>query len=367
MSEAQKVQRAIYLKNRKKIINILSAVVLALTILTAAFSIIFVVRDVDTYVEFYEDGSALYHAYLNENEYYEEERLNGNHAYVASLIHHMDASFTYKVQMDTEKVTYKYRYRVDAQLFIIDKDTGAAIYNPVETIMGPTDSTFSGKMLFINPTVDIDYIYYNEKASKFISDFNLRDVSSYLAVTMFVDVVGMSENFANDNAGQYTVQVKVPLVQDVLKPTVTSTIPTGPQKVLANPTRNNVVFKILAIIFGCLLGGALIATAIYILKTRNEHIDYTRKVAKLVSRYKAFIQKINNPFDTTGYQVLLVNTFNEMLEIRDTLQVPILMNENGDKTRTVFMIPTTSNLLYTFDIKVDNYEMFYGENGSVQI
>lgn len=359
MSEAEKLKRAEYQKCRKKIIYILAACALVLSVLTASFSVIFISRDADTYVSFHEDGSAVYHAYLNENEYYEEERLNGNHAYISSLIHHMDVDFCYRSEMNVDDVMYKYQYRVDSQLVIEDSKTGAAIYNPVETILGPTNNDFKGQKLKIAPKVNIDYVQYNEKAKAFIDKYKLTNVVSYLNVTMFVDVVGMSEAFASDSAGQYMVQVRIPLVQNVLKPQVTSTIPTGPQSVLANSSNSHNVFKVLAIVFGVLSVASVVALAYYTLKTRDNHIDYTIKVQRIVKSYKSFIQKINNPFDCNGYQVLTVDSFKEMLEIRDTLQLPVLMYENNDKTCTAFVIPVDSKLLYTFVVKVDDYEEIY--------
>ena len=44
-----------------------------------------------------------------------------------------------------------------------------------------------------------------------------------------------------------------------------------------------------------------------------------------------------------------------MLEIRDTIQAPILMYENEEKTCTKFLIPTDSKLLYVYEIKVEGY------------
>ena len=359
MSEHDKIKRDEYQKQRQKMIYILAAIVLVLSFITAIFSVIFLRLDANTYVSYEETGSALYHAYLNENEYYEQERLNGEHAYIASLIHHMDVQFRYVSQMAAEDVQYQYQYRVDAQLVIQDEKTGAAIYNPTETILGPTVAVFQGQKLVLNPTVDIDYVSYNEKAKGFIEKYRLTNVSSHLNVTMYVDVVGMSELFAEDSEGQYTISVKIPLNQAVLKPQVSSTIPAGIQQVLSNPNEGKRVIRVLAIVFGVLDAGALAYSAYYVLKTRDEHIDYGRKVQRIINNYKSFIQKINNAFDVTGYQVLKVDTFNEMLEIRDTLQLPILMHENEDKTRTVFMIPVDGRLLYTFEIKVDNFEKLY--------
>ena len=250
MSEFEKLKRDEYQKHRKEIIYFLTAIALILALITASFSIIFVSLDANTYVYYQENGSALYHAYLNDNEYYEEDRLNGNHAYISSLIHHMDVAFRYESKMEAEDVTYQYQYRVDAQLVVEDSKTGAAIYNPVETILGPTNKIYKGQKLVLAPTVEIDYVAYNEKAKEFISQYKLVDVNSYLNVTMYVDVIGMSELFASESEGQYNIQVKIPLTKNVLKPQVSSSIPAGPQKVLSNPNRGKTLFKVLAIIAG---------------------------------------------------------------------------------------------------------------------
>ena len=359
MSEFEKLKRDEYQKKRKEIIYYLAALALVLSLVTATFSIIFANLDANTYVDYQQSGSALYHAYLNENEYYEEDRLNGSHAYISSLIHHMDVDFRYQSKMAATDVTYQYQYRVDVQLVIEDTKTKSAIYNPTETILGPTTKIYMGQNLLLAPTVDIDYVAYNQKAKDFIEKYRLTNITSYLNVTMYVDVVGMSELFANDNEGQYSIQVQIPLAQNVLKPQISSSIPTGPQKILSNPNEGRNVFLVLAIIFGVLDAGAIGFLTVYTLKTRDVHVDYGRKVQKIVNNYKSFIQKINNPFDRTGYQILEISTFNELLEIRDTLQLPILMHENEDKTCATFMIPVDSRLLYVFEIKVDNYDYLY--------
>lgn len=360
MSELEKLQRAEYRKNRQNIIYVLLAVVLAASIVLAAFSLVFVSLNKETYVLFSENGNAVYHAYLKNNEYYEQEALNGQHAYVSSLIQFMDAEFAFHAQMDTEDATYQYQYRVDTQLVIQDNSSGAPIYNPTETVIGPTTRTHRGSTLSFNIPVQIDYVAFNNKATTFIQQYGLSGVSAHLNVTMYVNVVGLSEKFAQGNAaGQHYVQVKIPLCQPILKPTVKNTIPTETQQILAKSNPHKSVFKVLAIIFGILDGAAIAFTAFYIFTTRDQHIDYERKIQRLLENYKSFIQKINAPFDSTGYQVLHVDTFREMLEIRDTLQIPLLMYENPDQTRSVFMIPTSANLLYVFDIKVDNYDELY--------
>jgi hypothetical protein len=94
--------------------------------------------------------------------------------------------------------------------------------------------------------------------------------------------------------------------------------------------------------------------------TKNEDVTYTAKVRKLVSSYSSYIQRMEGEFDDRGYQIIMIKTFNELLGIRDTIQSPILMTENRDKTLSRFLIPTNTKLLYVFEMKVDNYDEIYG-------
>ena len=61
---------------------------------------------------------------------------------------------------------------------------------------------------------------------------------------------------------------------------------------------------------------------------------------------------VNNDFDLDGYQVLKVDTFTDMLEIRDTIQEPVLMAENKTKTGVYFLIPSKTKILYLYGLKV---------------
>ena len=114
-------------------------------------------------------------------------------------------------------------------------------------------------------------------------------------------------------------------------------------------------FKTTAIVLGVIEVLMILFMVAFIYLTRTEDITYTSRVKKILSQYKSYIQKINNMFDPSGYQKILVDTFDEMLEIRDTIQAPILMHENEDKTCTKFLIPTDSKLLYVYEIKIEGY------------
>jgi hypothetical protein len=152
----------------------------------------------------------------------------------------------------------------------------------------------------------------------------------------------------------------MPLNVDKVSFAKASSIPTGESKIIiTNEGKARTVFLVLSIIFLVLTVLFALVFVAFIFLTRNTDINYNIKVNKVVSNYKSYIQKIVNPFDRTGYQLLILDEFSELLEIRDTIQSPILMNENEDKTCTTFMIPTNTKLLYIFEIKVADYDEIY--------
>ena len=62
------------------------------------------------------------------------------------------------------------------------------------------------------------------------------------------------------------------------------------------------------------------------------------------------------------YQILKVENFIDLLEIRDTLQTPIIMIENKESLTTCFIIPTANNILYFYSLGVTQYSLPVKEN-----
>jgi hypothetical protein len=120
-------------------------------------------------------------------------------------------------------------------------------------------------------------------------------------------------------------------------------------------------FKTLSYVFAVLEIILMIVLVVYIFASRNTDINYTIKVKKIMNGYKSFIQRILNKFNFEGFQILYLETIEELLDIRDTLQMPVLMYENDDKTCAQFMLPTTNNVLYMYELKVDNYDELYSD------
>lgn len=356
MSELEKQLRDQYQIKRNKCILLQKIILIVLCVVLLFSAIVYMKLDKDTYVYYTEDGNAIHKAYLNKNDFYEEGYLNGSHAYVSALVEKMTADFSYNLTIHTNKVEFKYNYRIDAQLEILDKNSKAPLYNPTYEILPLVTASSVGNSLSIHKLVEIDFQKYDAIAKAYLKEFDLKDTSSTLIVRMHVNVVGESEAFASDRSGEYVTELRIPLVKTAFKPEVTSTIPTGEQKILAINENIRVVFGIIAIVFGVLVVLAAAILVSYVITTRNNHIDYRRRVDRILRNYRSYIQQITSVFDMEGYQVLHLKTLNELLDIHDTLQKPIMSYENEDMTNNKFFIVADFKIIYLYEVTVDEDE-----------
>ena len=364
MSEKEKKHRALYRKNREKWIftQIVIAVVLTMAVIIA--SLVSVQLESEYYIGYTERGSVNYNVFLKENEFFEEDHLGQNQSYVASLIDRIIADFSYEIDMDADDVNYRYSYTIKSRLEIIDNTSKVAIFNPeYELVNVQNQAQSSSDRLRINEIVVINYDEYNDLANKFLSTYELKSMTSNIVVTLEVDVLSDCEAFSGSAVETYTSELRIPLTTKTVNIKMTSAVPDAEAKMIAcTRGAGSEAFKTSAIVIGVLDALVILVLVAFICLTRTPDITYTARVKKIIANYKSYIQKINNMFETGGYQVIMVDTFDEMLEIRDTIQAPILMNENADKTCTKFIIPTDSKLLYVYTVSVEGYSEPEAEN-----
>ena len=74
---------------------------------------------------------------------------------------------------------------------------------------------------------------------------------------------------------------------------------------------------------------------------------YDQQLKMILFNYKNFIQQTNNKINEKDYKVIQINTFNEMIGLRDTIQSPILMYTVENERKTYFMI-INDGLLYVY-------------------
>lgn len=360
MSETEKLKRRNYKRNRNKWIMIqVVALALALIIAFGSYAV-FDQMNRTYYITYTDDGSVDYRVHIEDSEFFEEDSVGKDHAYIARLIKAITADFTYTLNMNAVNVDFDYSYRIDAQLTVADKDSGDPIICPVYELFPETTAHVSGKSdLTVSRHLELDFDKYNDFATSFMSAYDLNNASAVLSVTMYVDVLSNCSTFENSNENSYQISLNIPLAEENFSIYTTSSNPTEEKILACSNGANRNLFLAISIAAAALSLILLVVLFAYVTVTKNEDINYANKVRKLLSSYRSFIQQIDGAFDMAGYQIVPIKTFNEMLGIRDTIQSPILMFENSDQTKTEFIIPTDTKILYLFEIKVDNYDTLY--------
>jgi len=358
MSESEKKKRGLYRKNREKWIFTQSVIIAVVTVAILISAIVAHNLTKTYYIEYKESGHIDYNVFLKENEFYDSSYLEKDQSYVASLIDKIVTDFNYEIEMDAEDINYKYSYKINSTLEILDETSDVPLFNPKRELVSIQNKAQStSNRLVIDEIVVLNYDEDNDLANKFVETYSLTDTESNIVLTLEVDVLSDCNAFSGSSVETYTSELRIPLTTKTVNIKMTSTVPDDEAKMIACARgAGSEVFKTTAIVLGVVDALLILLLIAFIYLTRTADITYTARVKKILSQYKSYIQKIKNLFKTQGYQIIIVDTFDEMLEIRDTIQAPILMYENDDCTCAKFMIPTDSKLLYLYEIKVDGYE-----------
>lgn len=341
-------------KRKNKIISYISLIVI-LTILSLAFIILYIDNKKVHYIKYSEDSKLDYNVFLKNNDFFPSNQLKSNNQYIASLIDYIEANFDYKLELKEEDINYKYSYRIEADVNVKDKESKKSLYRYKEDLLKEVmDYSNNSSDVKISEEVKIDYNRYNELIKKFISVYDLDEVESTLNINMYVKVLGECETLEKVDKNS-VISLSIPLTTktmaidigyDLVKP--------ADENILAckNNNHNAIFFIIVSIIVSTIDVYLIIKLVKYIIVTRTAESIYERELKKILNNYKSYIQKVNSVFNFEGYQIMKVDTFNDMLEIRDTIQEPILMIENKEKSGVYFLIPSKTNIIYLYGLKV---------------
>lgn len=352
-------------KRKKKIINY-SCLIFLVTIIALAFFCVFLLKNKTYYVPYKEESNIDYKVYLKQNEFFNQNFLESNNQYIASLIANINANFNYKLKVEDKDIDYKYQYYIDASVNVKDKDTNKSIYNFKENLVNNKLYYSNNKSeVDIKENVLIDYNKYNDLIKRFVSAYSLDEAIATLNINMYVKVLGECED-VKDSDKNSVVSLSIPLTTKTVAIDIEKNlIDTNKENFMAckTPSSFNIVYLIISIIIFIVDIVLLISLTKYIIDTRTAETIYQKELKKILNNYKSYIQKINTAFDLTGYQSLIVDTFTDMLEIRDTLQQPILMVENKENTGVYFIIPSNTKILYMYSLKVSEIKKQMIENG----
>lgn len=343
-------------KKRQMIFALLSLIVLCF-IFSCCFFLTYLNRNQNHYVKYDESSYINYKVHLKENEFFNSDYLTENNQYIASLIDHISADFKYNLALEENNVEYKYAYRIEAEVKVTQTSTGNTLYNTKQELKSTTKKTTTEDVT-IREDVNIDYNYYNELIKRFVNIYSLEDTTSTLNINMYVDVASTHEKFEDKETKDSVITLSIPLTAKTMAIDLSNNLVNSEDNLLQyKPTTSRgIMYLVLASLLAITAVVLIIYTIQYEIKTRTAENIYEKELKKILNNYSSYIQTLNSDFDFTDYQPLRIDTFSDMLEIRDTIHQPILMREKHDRSGAYFLIPSSTKILYVYRLNVRDIE-----------
>ncbi|MBQ6323992.1 MAG: hypothetical protein IJI22_04070 [Bacilli bacterium] len=310
------------------------ALLLLLSIGLAVFFILksFSVINTDS-INYSEKSNLDYKVYLKSNNFYEKDYLGKDMLYVANLIDHINVDFDYKFTLD-KMVDVDLTYDIIAKLKITDVTEKDLFFEKDYVLQEPvTEKIGNSTEHTINKSLNIDYNYYNALANNFRTSYGLDTKSSLLVYFRVRQDNGKYEVKYPIN-GNSEMLINIPLTEKAISVKLDYKEVNDSNQVVAaeHLAITNYFFVILAII--CL--GAVVYFIIKLVRLLKSVMvkksSYDKYVSRILKEYDRLIVETETaPLINDNTNVIKVSKFQELLDVRDNLKLPIkyyIVNEH---------------------------------------
>ena len=180
----------------------------------------------------------------------------------------------------------------------------------------------------------------------------LNNSISTLNINLYIAIDNIDDTSLNINEKKVS-SITIPLTERTVSIDINNEIiQDNINKMVIKKAHNHNWILLISLIFLLFSVVYTIYLIIYSRRTRTAQMIYEKEIKSIMNNYDSYIQKISGTYDIGTSQVLKIESFNDMLEIRDTLKQPILMLENEKKNGTFFIIPATNSIIYTYALRV---------------
>lgn len=309
-------------------------------------------KDEQKNIVYTENSSLDYKVYLKPNDFFSTRYLEKNNQYIASLIEYIEADFAYELEASEENIECKYTYKIVAEVNVKDKVNHNSLYKFTDELIEEKELSFNTKTkLKINEPIKIDYNRYNDIVNRFVSMYDLNNSNSTVTVNMYVNLIDDTES--NSAEGLPAISLTIPLTTKTMAIDFESNEVNASEKSVCTTIDSGKYLFGAAVLF--IIDIILVIKLIRFIKdTKDEKSVYKMRLRKIMSNYGSYIQKLNNEFIfDDDYQILEIKSFEDLLQVRETINKPILMTEKILAMETYFFIPSEKNV-YVYELKAGN-------------
>ena len=293
-----------------------------------------------------------YKVRLYENNFTDENEMSKNKVYIADLVKNIDLNFSYTYS-GTNPANLKYDYDIKGRLYGINHGNNTTENNVVwekdYVLLKKVSKEVKNKDgFFINKKLNLDYPAYKNEVIKFRRKFGMA-LTTNLELVMNVTVTGKYNNKDIKKTDKIILEIPLGVQAFSIKEDYKKQ---DSQNIYKN--KRNVEIKNKPLIFICTTI-SLVSTILFILLFKaifniKPKSKYTKQLDKILKNYDQVIVEVETPVKEKDFNVILVKSFEEMLDLEDELRIPIIFYENIYKHISIFTI-THDNIVYKYVLR----------------
>ncbi len=302
---------------------------------------------------YYNETSDLdYKVYLKENDIFETEYLEKDMQYVASLIDHIDFLFNYNFN-SSAAFDYNYKYYAVAKVVAYERSNPKKVlYTKEETILPEVSTNMVNSSLYsVNKLISIDYGKYNDLVGAFKKNYILS-LDSTLTITFYVTLDGTYKEFSKPINKEQVMTVEIPLSEQTVDIKINYNKINNANIIEATSEKSemNIMYFSLCIVYVILEIIIVVKLVRLFVKLNKQKTYYSKALNKIMKEYDSIIVKSKNIPSLKDYNIIEVESFEELLDAREGAEKSILHIELRPNLESLFVI-INNQLAYIYILK----------------
>ena len=320
--------------------------VIILVVLTVVFAIVFAVsfKISTTYeakekINYKQEADVSYNVKLKKNEHFDKD-VTEDMDYVALLIDKLKFNFDYGFSVD-KNYDFDYTYYVIADVNVYNTEDGHVIYNKRFNIVDPvTKQSLKRDNIKINDSFKINYSTYNALVNEFKSSYNVF-AESEIVLKINVQINSTDKAITQPVHLERSSIVKIPLSKQLIdiSPDVASMNESGGVDIMSTDNNVNTITSLVAYSTGFLTFLFILLSVIRIIIINSRKTLYQKKRDKILKEYDRVISNTKDDVDIKRDAIITeISSFEELLDMRDNLNLPILYYEHIKDEESYFVV-----------------------------
>lgn len=307
-------------------------------VLCGVFSYLFLSSGLNTTTKkyvYYENKSDV----LYKVNYIEDNYSNSTNKYISNLVNDIDISFNYE-NILSEYVSGYYKYNIVGYLTTYIEDTKEELWIREKNIIDDKVVVLDKNninSINIKDSFKIDFKEYRKEIYDFINEYDM-ELSGYLSIKINIMEYLNFNSLDKEYDDNKNITINIPLTRDIFKIDVNNIDNIDNYYEFKTNTSMNIIFLLIGVFCLSLTLTSLIMVIRQFKIIYNMQSIYKRKLNKILSKYDEFIVKVNKLIVNKKYNMIYVDTFDELLDVYYKKNKMISFKEIKRDSESIFVI-----------------------------